>query len=590
LLNTRQLVIMETGYNHKVEFEMTSLKLPYGISDFNDIRTEHFFYVDKTMYIEKLERLNSKYLFFIRPRRFGKSLFLSMLEHYYDLNKKDDFDRLFGDLYIGKHPTERRNKYFILYLDFSGLDTSDSSLLKRSFQKRFKGTVIRFLNKYADHLKNISELKNEIKQSDDIVSAWEILFEAVAQSGTKIYLIIDEYDDFTNDIIATRDGLFYKEITHASGFVRSFYKAVKIGTKSVIDRIFITGVSPIMLDDLTSGFNIAENMTMNPICGEMLGFTEGEVRGIVDQFEFNMDPEELMNALRNNYNGYLFYEESQLKVYNPDMILYFFNQWSMFGRFPKNLIDDNVKIDYDRLGSLVSNEQNRTQLEEIILNERVTTQIVSRFSFERMYDKEYFVSLLFYMGLLTIQGPKEGLVELGIPNYVIKTVFWSYFGRILQEKTGMEYRLVEKLSFCVQEMAYRGKIQPFVDFLGELLSSLSRYDLKKFDEKYVKLVILSYLNLTNIYQFISEREVQKGYADILLKKGIGTPQVKYEWLLELKYIKKKNRKQLERIRKKALEQLQHYMESREMLGKPNLKAVALIVIGKDEIIVDHYSR
>jgi hypothetical protein len=569
---------------------MTPLKLPYGISDFNDIRTEHFFYVDKTMYIEKLEHLNAKYLFFIRPRRFGKSLFLSMLEHYYDLNKKDDFDSLFGNLYIGKHPTERRNQYFILYLDFSGLDTSDSIELKRSFKEAFQDAIIQFFNKYTIYFEDVSILRDRVEQRNSLRSIWNVLFEAVKKSGHKIYLIIDEYDDFVNDIIAMDDDLFYKEITHASGFVRSFYKTVKIGTKSVIDRIFITGVSPIMLDDLTSGFNISENMTMNPICGEMLGFTEEEVHEMVDQFEFNMDPKVIMDELRNNYNGYLFHEEGQLKVYNPDMILYFFNQWSMFGRFPKNLIDDNVKIDYDRLGSLVSNEQNRTQLEDIILNERVTTQIVSRFSFERMYDKEYFVSLLFYMGLLTIQGPKEGLVELGIPNYVIKTVFWSYFGRMLQEKTGMEYRLVENLSFCVREMAYRGKIQPFVDFIGGLLSALSRRDLREFDEKYIKLVILSYLNLTNIYQFISEGEVGKGYTDILLKKGIGTPQVKYEWLLELKYLKQEDRKQLDPVREKASEQIQNYMASRELVGRPNLKAVALTFVGKDEIVVDHYSR
>jgi hypothetical protein len=568
--------------------EMTPLKLPYGISDFNDIRTENFVYVDKTRYIEKLERLNAKYLFFIRPRRFGKSLFLSMLEHYYDLNKKGDSEHLFGDLYIGKHPTKRRNKYLVLRLNFSGLDTSDSIELKRSFQKRFKGTVIRFLDKYSNHIKNAAELKNEIKQSDDIVSVWEILFEAVAQSRTKIYLIIDEYDHFVNKIISKNDGLFYKEIIQASGFVRSFYETVKIGTESVVDRIFITGVSPIMLDDLTSGFNIAENMTMNPVCGEMLGFTEEEVQEIVNQFESNMDPEELMNELRSNYNGYLFYKGGQSKVYNPDMILYFFNQWSMFGHFPEQLVDDNVKIDYDRLRNLVSNEQNRTQLEEIILNERVTTQIVSRFSFERMYDKEYFVSLLFYMGLLTMQGPKEGLIELGIPNYVIKTVFWGYFGRILQDKTGIEYRLVENLSFCVQEMAYRGKIQPFIDFIGELLRALSRKDLREFDEKYIKVVILSYLNLTNIYQFISEREAQNGYTDILLKKGRGAPQVKVEWLLELKYVKQEDRKQLQQVRKKAFAQIENCMESRELVGRANLKAVALIFVGKDEIVVDHW--
>jgi hypothetical protein len=581
---------LEAGYDHKGGMGMTSLKWPYGISNFNDIRTEDFFYVDKTMYIEKLERLNSKYLFFIRPRRFGKSLFLSILEHYYDRNKKDDFDRLFGDLYIGKHPTERRNKYLILRLNFSGLDTSNSMELIRSFQEVFKDAIIQFFSQYTLYFEDVSMLKDRVEQRNNLRSIWNVLFEAVRPSGHKIYLIIDEYDHFANKIIAMNDGLFYKEIIHASGFVRSFYEGVKIGTESVIDRIFMTGVSPIMLDDLTSGFNIAENMTMNPVCGEMLGFTEEEVQGIVHQFESNMDPEVLMGELRSNYNGYLFYKGGKRKVYNPDMILYFFNQWSMFGHFPEQLVDDNVKIDYDRLGSLVSNEQNRTQLEEIILNERVTTQIVSRFSFERMYDREYFISLLFYMGLLTIQGPKEGLIELGIPNYVIKTEFWGYFGRILQEKTGMEYRLVENLSLCVREMAYRGKIEPFVDFIGELLSALSRRDLREFDEKYIKMVILSYLKLTNIYQFISEREVQKGYTDILLKKGIGASQVKYEWLLELKYIKQENQKQLKRIREEALKQLQEYMVSRDMVGRPNLKAVVLLFVGKDEIIVDHCRR
>jgi hypothetical protein len=566
---------------------MTPLKLPYGVSDFYKMRTRNFFYVDKTMYIEKLERLGSEYIFFIRPRRFGKSLFLSMLAHYYDLNKKDAFDRLFGNLYIGKHPTKQRNKYFILRLNFSGLDASDSIELKRSFKQTFKNAVIGFFDTYSMHFENALILQNRVEQCDDLRSMWDVLFESVKKSEHKIYLIIDEYDHFANKIIAMGDGLFYKDIIRTSGFVRNFYEAVKIGTESVIDRLFITGVSPIMLDDLTSGFNIAENMTMNPICGEMLGFTEEEVRGIVDSFESDMNHEVLMNELRSNYNGYLFYKGGKRKVYNPDMILYFFNQWSMFGHFPEQLIDDNVKIDYDRLRSLVFNGQNRTQLEEIILNERVTTQIVSRFSFERMYDKEYFISLLFYMGLLTIQGPKEGLVELGIPNYVIKMVFWGYFGRILEEKTGVEYRLVENLSFCVREMAYRGKIEPFVDFTGELLSALSRRDLREFDEKYIKLVILSYLKLTNIYQFISEREVGKGYIDILLQKGMGTSQVRYEWLLELKYLKQEDRKQLKQVREKAREQIQNYMKSREMVGRPNLKAVALIFVGKEEIVVDH---
>jgi hypothetical protein len=570
--------------------KMAPLKLPYGISDFNDIRTENFFYVDKTRYIEELERLNAKYLFFIRPRRFGKSLFLSILEHYYDLNKKDDFDSLFGDLYIGKHPTERRNQYFILYLDFSGLDTSDSIELKRSFKEVFQDAIIQFFNKYTTYFEDVSILRDRVEQRNSLRSIWDILFGAVKKSGHKIYLIIDEYDDFVNDIIAMDDSLFYKEITHASGFVRSFYKAVKIGTKSVIDRIFITGISPIMLDDLTSGFNIAENMTMNPICGEMLGFTEEEVWGIVNQFESNMDPEMLMDELRSNYNGYLFHEEGQWKVYNPDMILYFFNQWSMFGRYPKNLVDNNVKIDYTRLRRLISNEQNRSMLVEIIANERVTARIISRFSFDNMYDEKNFVSLLFYIGLLTIQrtsGYRQ--VELVIPNYVVKTVLWEYLGSVLEKTAGMKYDIVDELGEAVQEMALRGNIYPFVDFIGEMIQGMSYRD--KLSEQLIKGILLCYLDLTDIYRIASEREVVgRGYTDILLQKrsinDVYGPEVKVEWVLELKYIKKEDRNQLESIRREAVHQLRRYTTGKDLAEKPCLKAAVLLFIGKDEIVVE----
>jgi hypothetical protein len=561
---------------------MALLKLPYGNADFHDIRTGNFFYVDKTSYIEKLEQLNAKYLFFIRPRRFGKSLFLSMLENYYDLNKKDKFGRLFGDLYIGKNPTERKNKYFILRLNFSGLDTSDNIGLKRSFIQTFKNAAIKFFNTYSMHFENMLMLKNRVEQYDDLRSVWDVLFQAVEQSQHKIYLIIDEYDDFTNNIIAMGDDLFYKEIIRASGFVRSFYKAVKIGTESVIDRIFITGVSPIMLDDLTSGFNISKNLTMHPICGEMLGFTEEEVRRIVDQFKFNIEPEVLMNQLRNNYNGYLFHEEGKVKMYNPDMILYFFDEWSTLGHPPKQIFNKNIKIDYDRLGRLILNKENRAQLEEIIVKERVTTQIVSEFSFERMYDEKYFASLLFYMGLLTIQGAEEGETLLGIPNYVIKIIFWEYLGRILQEEIGIKYVLTDNLKAIFRSMA-KGEIEPFVDFLGGVLRALSRRDMRKLlGEQYIKWVLLTYLRLTPLYLFVSERELENGYVDILLEKG--NPATKVEWLLELKYIKQKNRNQLEEVRQKAIEQLKKYKESREMAGRPNLKAAALIFVGKSEIV------
>jgi hypothetical protein len=435
-------------------------------------------------------------------------------------------------------------------------------------------------------------LKNRVEQYGDLRSVWDVLFASVKKSESKIYLIIDEYDHFANNIIAMGDGLLYKDIIRASGLVRNFYEVVKIGTESAIDRLFITGVSPIMLDDLTSGFNIAENLTMNPICGEMLGFTEEEVQRMVDQFQstsLDFDPEMLMHTLRKNYNGYLFHEEGKQKVYNPDMILYFFNQWSMFGRPPKQLINKNVKIDYGRLGSLIENRENRAQLEEIIVKERVTTQIVSEFSFDQMYIQENFISLLFYMGLLTIQGLEEGDTVLGIPNYAMKTVCWEYFGRLLQEEIGIKYILTDKLKAIFRSMA-RGEIEPFVDFVGGVLRALSRRDMREsLNEQYIKRVLLTYLRLTPLYLFVSERELENGYVDILLEKGNAATRV--EWLLELKYIKVKNRNQLEQVRKKAFEQLQKYMASREMMARrPNLKAVALIFIGKSKIVVDHFPR
>jgi hypothetical protein len=521
--------------------EMIPLKLPYGNSDFNDIRIGNFFYVDKTNYIEKLEQLNAKYLFFIRPRRFGKSLFLSMLENYYDLNKKDDFDRLFGDLYIGKHPTERRNKYFILHLDFSALNTSGKVELERTFLQAFKRAIIEFFDTYSMYFKNISILKKEVRQYDDLRPVWDVLFAAVKQSEFKIYLIIDEYDHFTNDIIAMGDGQFYKEIIRSSGFVRDFYEAIKIGTKRVIDRIFITGVSPIMLDDLTSGFNISKNLTMHPMFGEMLGFTEEEVRAMVAQSEFDIDSEVLMDELRSNYNGYLFHEDGKLKVYNPEMILYFFDEWSTLGYFPKQLLDENVKTDYTRLRRLIANEQNRSQLVEIIANEQVTTQIISRFSFDNMYSQENFISLLFYMGFLTIEKAEyHRRVKLVIPNYVVKTILWEYFGRMLQETTGIKYRLVNDLHEAILEMALKGNIEPFVHFIGEKIRGISYRD--TLDEQFIKGILLVFLGLTDTYRVISEREVEKGYPDLLLKKGsvygADGPEVKVEWVLELKCDKK----------------------------------------------------
>nr|WP_205665672.1 ATP-binding protein [Anoxybacter fermentans] len=560
------------------------MKLPYGISDFEVIRKEGYLYVDKTKYIEQLEEIG-RYLFFIRPRRFGKSLFLSTLEHYYDINRGSQFERLFGGLYIGKNPTDLRNKFAVLKLNFSGLKTDSKGNVEESFRKTVLSGLIQFVESYYRFFNHPEEIIYRLEKETDLKHMLEIVYNAVRKIDKKIYLIIDEYDHFANDIIAMGDEIYYQNIVRASVFVRDFYETIKIGTQGVIDRIFITGISPIMLDDLTSGFNIILNITMDPVTNEMLGFTEEEVEEIIKQIKISedvLDHKRLKKLLEEYYNGYLFNEDCSKRVYNPDMIFYYFDQWLRHKKPPKVLIADNVKTDYGRLNRLVKNKANREIMENIIKNEKITADIVSKFSFDRMYDQKYFVSLLFYLGLLTIDQKIRTRLLLKIPNFVIKTVFWEYFEQKLTE----EYKLVlkeEELKTAIEAMAYDGEIKPYIEFISKnVLKVLSNRDLMKFDEKYLKVILISFLIQSNIYKPISEREVENGYIDIFLEKDIGFVDVKYEWLWELKYIKRREKDQLERIREEGLAQLREYADSNVFRDKKNLKKALIIFIGKGE--------
>lgn len=570
------------------------MKIPYGMVNFKSLKAEGYLYVDKTKYIETLENMGNNYIFFIRPRRFGKSLFLSVLSHYYDINTASAFNNLFGDLDIGQNPTLLKNSYLILKLNFSGLNTDNKEKLQESFRLSLIADISKFLSKYKNIFNNIDALKQEIKQIQDIKGITGFILEKAQDEGHKIYLIIDEYDHFANDIIAMGNDVFYKDIIRATGFVRDFYETLKIGTESIIDRIFITGISPVMLDDLTSGFNIAGNLTMQPELNEMLGFTEAEVSGMLDKLKIRLvlpdsntplTQEQLMAALKKNYNGYLFNEEAQQRVYNPSMIMYFFNQCKPGSQYPKNLIDDNIKIDYGRLNRLAANEANRKTLDEIIKNEGITATIATRFSFDNMNDREYFISLLFYMGLLTIGGMQYGKTRLVMPNYITKEIFWEYFEKRLRIDFGIEPQM-EELAKVIWDIATYGKIKPFLDYISEyVLQELSNRDLIQFDEKHLKVIIFAYLTTSRFYHIISEREVSSGYIDIYLEKDLRVPDIKYEWLIELKYLKESERGQLEQVKQKGLEQLHKYMASKSLTAKKDLKKALVIFIGKKDYVL-----
>ena len=574
------------------------MKIPYGISNFESLREENYIYIDKTSFIEVLENINSKYLFFIRPRRFGKSLFLSVLEHYYDVNSKSKFNKLFGDLYIGKNPTLLKNSYLVLRLNFSGLNTENKEKLENSFRLSLVNDIVEFIFKYKNIFENAYELEKEINQIQDIKSIFKFITKKVQNSGKKLYLIIDEYDHFANDIIAMGDDKLYKDIIRATGFVRDFYETIKIGTESTIDRIFITGISPVMLDDLTSGFNIASNLTLDPKLNDMMGFTEEEVEKAIGKLGIEvtmpttgkkLSTEELLMELNKNYNGYLFNIKAKNRVYNPGMTFYFFQQCIANKEYPDNLIDDNIKTDYGRLNRLTANQENKKILEEIIKNENVTASIATRFSFDTMYDREYFVSLLFYMGLLTIDRQEKTRLILKIPNYVIKTVFWEY----ILTKLKVEHKIridLEEIRLAIEEMAYEGRIEPYVKYISKnVLNTLSNRDLIKFDEKYIKLILIVYISDSNAYRIHSEREIEEGYIDIYLEKAPHMPDIKYEWLIELKYLKESERDKLEEVKKRGLEQLERYAKSKNLADRENLKKALLVFIGKkDYVIVEEF--
>ena len=558
VFNLKILTLRSKFVTHLVMSVKSFKRLSYGNSNFFSLRTENYAYVDKTLYIEMLENEGNKNQFFIRPRKFGKSLFFSMLSCYYDMLRTDSFQELFGDLYIGKNPTPRKNSYAVMEFNFSGLDTGNPEKFVNSFNGKVQILVQRFLKKYESVFEQSDVLIGNIERNQNGVASLEIAFSAAMAANVKIFVIIDEYDHFANDLIAMGVKSVYKKMVQANGVVRDFYETLKIGTSAVVDRIFITGISPVMLDDLTSGFNIAANLTIEERYNNMLGFTRQEVDWLLKETGVN---EDFINVdMDRYYNGYLFHENATERVFNPSMILYFFDQIINTRQAPKNIIDDNLKMDYGRLQRLTQNEANRDKLLQIVKDDGIVTKIQSKFSIDQLNHDKYFISLLFYMGLLTIEKSVLGNVRLCIPNYSIKTVLWEYLMESVQVNAGFAINTTE-LDESIAALALDGQVKPFVDYIvGNIFNKLSNRDLQNFDEKYIKIMILSCLFQSNVYIPISELETNNGYVDVFLNRSPLLPEVKYEWLFELKYIRSSD-KSLDAYRAEAEKQLLGYGSS-----------------------------
>ncbi|MDR2437958.1 MAG: ATP-binding protein [Planctomycetaceae bacterium] len=567
----------------------TPKQLPYGNADFRKIRMNHFAYVDKTHFIETLEQESNSSQIFIRPRRFGKSLFLSMLAYYYDVNYADEFEQLFGDLYIGQHPTRRKNSYAVMEFDFSGLNTANAESFQNSFFDNVRHTVCRFLDKHQNIFSKADQIIDQINQQEhSTLSILDWSFRVAESAKIQIFVIIDEYDHFANDLIAIGTIMgddFYKKMITANGLVRDFYERIKAATKfSTVDRTFITGISPVMFDDLTNCYNIADNLTLDLQYNEMLGFTSKEVDWLMDAV--GIDADRINMDMEYYYNGYRFNAESENKVYNSTMILYFFRQLLKTGngKIPANLIDPNLNIDPSRLKRLIKNEDNCNTLIQIIKEGSIVSTILEKFSIDQLNDDHYFISLLFYMGLLTIKERYLDEFHLVIPNYSIQTTYWSYLRDLVQDHAPDIMLNVKELRESVRAMAIEGDIHGFIDYVSQnAFSKLSDFDLQRFDEKYIKVLLFAYLLLNGIYIPMSEFETVPGRADIFLQRNPNFPQVQYEWVLELKYCKTDAKKsEIDQKRQKGLEQLKQYIHSSRLKDRSNLKSALLLFIGKDK--------
>ena len=526
------------------------MKFPYGISDFKSLVTEGYFYCDRTDKIPLLE--NSKSQLFIRPRRFGKSLVLSMLENYYDVGKKDEFEAIFGGLKIGKNPTELRNSYFILKLDFSCVDpTGSAEEVKKALFNHINGCIEEF---YAFYKYKGYELPQIKVNFDDALYSLKSLVSAVRMTPYPVYLLIDEYDNFANTVMmgVQSAGKRYEALVHDEGPLRTFFKAVKSSTSaSMFDKVFITGVSPVVMSDITSGYNIAENIYFEPEFNDLCGFKQNEIedvlKEIVDKCGFEKEKiREAVNLMQTYYNGYTFSHAADEHIYNPTLCLYFFKQFEKTCSYPRKMLDSNLAVDESKLEYIAQISRGRDLLMNLVQKDQevVISDIEDRFGIKDMLtdkskDNTFLVSFLYYFGVLTIAGDTEDLqVILKVPNLVMKSLYVERIQKILLPEPGDRDDGREAAKLVYQ----KGEMAPLCRFMEErYFKVFHNRDYRWANELTLKTAFLTLLYNDIIYIMDSETEIDRRYADLTM---IIRPDKRYgkvfDVLIEFKFVKLKD--------------------------------------------------
>ena len=553
-----------------------NLKMPYGISNYEKIINDGYYYVDKTMYIEKLENLPETNIMFLRPRKFGKTLFTSVLENYYDKNKKESFEKLYGNTYIGKNPTKLKNSYCILRFNFSGINTENEETTMKGFKEKVTISIEGFTKKYG--------IEFYINPEQTVEGMTRSLIEAfkIQKPQEKIYIIIDEYDHFANELLGFNTEQF-RNLVSKNGKVRKWYEILKEGTETVVDRIFITGVAPITLDSLTSGFNIGTDITQDEEFNEMIGFTEEELKKILKNQEISLkEQEKIIPIMKENYDGYKFCLKAKNQIYNSNMCLYFLSRYIRLGEIPDKLIDTNIASDYSKIGKMLDlcKGENRLEiLRKTVQGEPIVNTIIEKFNPAIEFTENDMISMLYYLGYLTISGEDLGKPELTIPNKVMKEIYANYFMQMMDKEA--EFRIDNNANQEILiQLAQEGRIDKIVEILKIYLNNLSNRDLIKFDEKYIKLIFYCIAMNIKAYSTKSEMEVNRNYPDILLVPRDSSKGYKAV-MVEFKYIKKGEVAKLEDKQKEAKEQIERYSSFEDIKDIQGLRKYTIVVVTND---------
>ncbi len=557
-------------------------RIPYGVIDYKSLVEEDYIYVDKTMYLSELEN-ERKTLVYLKPGRFGKSLFTSMLRYYYDVNSESDFETLFKGTYVYDNPTPNKNNYYVLKFDFSGLTTANMTEdeMKDSFNKKVLDGINEFLG-YGFDIK----IDETTKEPNILLLSLLTDLRRLNKEGKlehKVYILVDEYDNFTNGIL-DGDASLFKNVVNHNGFVKSFYAVIKeyVGL-GVVDRFFATGICPITLNSMTTGFNIATDISTRPEYNSMVGLTHEEVKWLFKELNLSKEEQDkVFNLMISQYDGYRFSENTDERIFNATLVMYFLSEYIRDKQIPKKLYDNNIVVNYGKIDNLLRLQDNKFYKEiisDILDNGEITGILKTQFNLAEDFVRDDIISLLYYFGYLTIKTSDiTGQIIFKIPNLVMKETYGNYFIKLIRdENVEIDTTIINE---GLREILLSGRIDKLTNYIENILESLDNRMFIKFDERYIQELYFALLANNPVVSVYTEYPCSNGYIDIYMKGK--REKIKYEIMIELKYIKKSDYNDilLESKKEEAKKQIEEYSKD-DRIDKENLKKYIVIFVGNE---------